>query len=103
MATIQLTDSSSAGVNATVPDTSVLEKTPSSVLHFLRSDVMGAMGQTLDRVQLRSLSLGFDYEPSFSLRGGTLPFTAGGGPTGELDLLKPSGDAASPLFPQDQF
>jgi hypothetical protein len=103
MATIQLTDTSSASVNATVLDDSVLGKTPASVIHFLRSDFIGALGQNLDQVQINSLSIGFDYEPSFPLSGGTATFTAGGGPTGELDLYKPAGGASSPLFPADQF
>ena len=104
MATIDLTDTSSASVSATLLDDSVLGKTPSSVLHFLRSDVIGALGQALDKVQIGSVALGFDYEPSIPLDGGTATFTAGGGPTGELDLFKPAaGGASSPLFPKDQF
>lgn len=104
MATIELTDTSSASINATVLDDSVLGKTPTSVIHFLRSDVIGALSQTLDQVQINSLSIGFDYEPSFPLSGGTATFTAGGGPTGELDLYKPAaGGGSSPLFPTDQF
>ncbi len=104
MATIQLTDTSSASVNATVLDGSVLGKTPASVIHFLRSDLIGALGQNLDQVQINSLAIGFDYEPSFPLSGGTATFTAGGGPTGELDLYKPAaGGTSSPLFPTDQF
>jgi len=97
MATIGLNDASSPSVNVTVFDNSVLGKTPSSVIHFLRSDVIGALGQTLDQVQINSLSIGFDYEPSFSFEGGTVTFTVGGGPTGELDLLKPAaGGGSSP-------
>jgi hypothetical protein len=104
MATIELNDASSPSVNVTVFDNSVLGKSPSSVIHFLRSDIVGALGKTLDQVQINALSIGFDYEPSFSLEGGTVTFTAGGGPTGELDLLKPAaGGGSSPLFPQDQF
>ncbi|MGC2400512.1 MAG: hypothetical protein WA510_12035 [Acidobacteriaceae bacterium] len=103
MATITLTDTSAASVDVTVFDDSLLGKTPSSVVHFLRSDIIGALSQTLDQVQINSISIGFDYEPSFSLAGGTAQFTAGGGPTGELDLLKPADTGASPLFPQDQF
>jgi hypothetical protein len=104
MATIQLTDTSSASVDATVFDDSALGKTPASIIHFLRSDVIGALGQTLDQVHINSLSIGFDYEPSFPLSGGTVTFTAGGGPTGELDLYKPdTGGTSSPLFPTDQF
>jgi len=38
VATIELTDASSAIVNATVFDDSVIGKTPASVIHFLRSD-----------------------------------------------------------------
>jgi hypothetical protein len=63
-------------VNVTVFDNSVLGKTPSSVIHFLRSDVIGALGQTLDQVQINSLSIGFDYEPSFSFEGGTVNLLA---------------------------
>jgi hypothetical protein len=104
MANITLTDNSSASIDATVFDDSVLGKTPASVIHFLRSDVIGAMDQTLDKVQINSLSIGFDYEPQFPLSGGTVTFTAGGGPTGELDLYKPAGGGKpSPLFPTDQF
>jgi hypothetical protein len=50
-------------------------------MHFLRSDVIGSMNQTLDKVQINSLSIGFDYEPKFSLAGGTVTFAAGGGLT----------------------
>jgi hypothetical protein len=104
MATITLTDSSSASANATILDDSVLGKTPASVLHFLRSDVIGALDQTLDKVQINSLAIGFDYEPSFPLTGGTATFTAGGGPTGEIDLYKPaSSGTPNQLFPKDQF
>ena len=104
MATITLTDTSSASFDATVFDDSVLGKTPASVLHFLRSDIVGALGQTLDQVQINSLAIGFDYEPSFSLSGGTATFKGGGGPTGEMDLYKPAaGGAPSPLFQKDQF
>jgi hypothetical protein len=104
MASITLTDSSSASVNATVFDTSVIGKTPASVIRFLRSDVIGVLDQTLDKVQINSLSIGFDFEPSFPLSGGTTVFTAGGGPTGEIDLYRPAGAGRpSPLFPVDQF
>jgi hypothetical protein len=102
--TITLTDASSASLDATVLDDSVFGKTPGSVIHFLRSDVVGALDQTLDQVQINSLSIGFAYSPSFSLSGGTGTFTAGGGPTGELDLYKPAaGGGSSPLFATDQF
>ncbi len=104
MANITLTDTSSLSINATVFDDSVIGKTPESVIRFLRSDVIGAMDQTLDKVQINSLSIGFDYEPQFPVSGGTVTFTAGGGPTGELDLYKPAGGGdPSPLFPADQF
>ncbi len=103
MPTIQITDTSSASVNASLFDTSVLGQTPASVLHFLRADVIGALDQTLDQVQINSVSIGFDYEPAVALAGGTVGFTAGGGPTGEIDLLKPAGGDSSPLFPSDQF
>jgi hypothetical protein len=104
MASTEPTDLPSPSVDATVFDDSVIGKTPGSAIHFLRSDVMRALNQSLDQVQINSLSLGLDYEPSFSLSAGTVTFTAGGGPTGELDLFKPSGDgASSPLFPTDQF
>src|ERR1700759_298415 len=104
MADIALNDTSSLSTNATVLNDSVIGKTPASVIHFLRSDVIGAMDQTLDKVQINSFSIGFDYEPGFLLFGGTAKFTAGGGPTGELDLFKPGdGGKASSLFPADQF
>jgi hypothetical protein len=104
VATIELTDASSAVVNATVFDDSVIGKTPASAIHFLRSDVIRALSQTLDQVQINTLSMGFEFEPCFSLSGGTATFTAGGGPMGELDLFKPDpGGGSSPLFPTDQF
>jgi hypothetical protein len=104
VSTVELTDTSSVSANATVFDDSVIGKTPASVIHFLRSDVIHALDQTLDLVQINSLSMGFDYTPSFSLSGGTVTFAAGGGPTGELDLYKPdAGGGSSPLFPADQF
>jgi hypothetical protein len=104
MATVKLSDISSAAVNATVLDDSVIGKTPSTEFHFLRSDVIGALSQTLDQVQINCVSMGFDCEPSFPLAGGTAKFTAGGGPTGELDLYKPAaGGASCPLLKTDQF
>jgi hypothetical protein len=104
MATIKLTDTSSIAINATVADDSILGKTPAAVVGFLRSDVIGAMDQTLDKVQIDSLSIGFSYNPAFSLTGGTAQFTAGGSSTGEIDLYKPAGTGTpSPLFPVDQF
>ncbi|WP_058187822.1 hypothetical protein [Terracidiphilus gabretensis] len=104
MATIKLSDISSASVNATVLDDSALGKTTASEMHFLRSDAIGALSQTLDQVQINCLSIGFDFEPPFSLSGCTAKFTAGGGPTGELDLYKPAaGGASCPLIKTDQF
>ena len=104
MPTIPLTDSSSATVDASVLDTSVIGKTPASIIQFLRSDVIGAMDQTLDQVQINMVSAGFSYQPSFPLMGGTASFTAGGSLTGEIDLYKPAGAGqSSPLFPEDQF
>jgi hypothetical protein len=104
MSTIQLTDTSSASVNATVLDDSVLGKTSASEIHFLRSDVIGALNQTLDQVQINCVSIGFACAPPFTLAGGTAKFTAGGGPTGEIDLYKPAaGGASCSLFKTDQF
>jgi hypothetical protein len=104
MSTIQLTDVSSASANATVLDDSVLGKTSASQIKFLRSDVIGALSQTLDQVQINCVSIGFSFSPSFSLAGGTAKFTGGDGPTGELDLYKPAaGGAPCPLFKTDQF
>ena len=104
MATIKLSDNSSLTDTATVVDDSVLGKTPAAFIHFLRTDVIGAMGQQLDQVQINSLAIGFSYQPSFSLSGGSAKFTAGGGATGELDLYKPANSGTlNPLFPIDQY
>jgi hypothetical protein len=104
MATIKLTDTSSASVNATVLDDSALGKTAAAQMHFLRSDVIGALNQPLDQVQINCISLGFSFTPSFTLAGGSAKFTAGGGPTGEIDLYKPAaGGTSCPLFKADQF
>jgi hypothetical protein len=104
MATIKLTDSSALEADAVLLDNSVLGKTPNSVLHFLRSDVIGALVQTLDKVQIDSVSMGFSYQPAISLSGGTASFTAGGDITGEVDLYKPGkAGSSSPLFPPDQY
>ena len=104
MSIISLTDNSSASLNATVLDTSLIGKTPASVIHFLRADILGAMNQTLDQVQINMVSAGFSFLPSFTLGGGTATFEAGGGLTGEIDLFKPStSGGSSPLFPADQF
>jgi hypothetical protein len=104
MATINITDSSSAIANATVLDESVVGKTPASVIRFLRSDVIDALNQPLNQVQLDSLALGFSYLPSFPLAGGSATFTAGGILTGEIDLYQPAGSGKpSPLFASDQF
>jgi hypothetical protein len=104
MTTIKLSDTSSASVNATVLDDSALGKTAASQMHFLRSDVIGALSQPLDQLQINCASIGFGFAPPFTLAGGTAKFTAGGGPTGELDLYKPAaGGASCPLFKIDQF
>src|SRR4051812_12487596 len=104
MPTITLSDSSSASINASVLDTSAIGKTPNAVLHFLRSDVIGALDQTLDKVQINMVSAGFNFNPSFSLKGGSATFQAGSGLTGELDLYKPSGaGVSSQLFTEDQY
>lgn len=104
MPNITLIDSSSASIDASIFDESAIGKTPASVLHFVRSDIIGAMSQTLDQVQINMLSIGFDYEPSFPLEGGTARFTAGGGPTGEFDLYKPARtEKPNPLFAADQY
>jgi hypothetical protein len=104
MPNIKLTDSSSLFVDASIADRSVLGGTADSTMHFLRSDVIGAMNQPLDRVQIKSSSIGFNYAPSFPISGGTATLIAGGGLTGELDLCKPTAAATSnPLFPKDQY
>ncbi len=104
MSTITLTDNSSVSVNAAVLDTSLIGKTPVSVIHFLRADILGAMNQTLDQVQINMVSAGFSFQPSFTLGGGTANFEAGGGLTGEIDLYKPATSGnSSPLFAGDQF
>jgi hypothetical protein len=103
MANISITDSSAAIVDATILDTSLLGKTPASVLKFLRSDVIGALNQTVDKVQLNSAALGFSYQPSFPVAGGSAKFTGGGSLTGEIDLYQPAAGASSPLFATDQF
>lgn len=104
MPTITLTDNSSATVNANLLDISIIGKTPESVIHFLRSDVMGVMDQTLDQVQINLISAGFSFEPSFTLPGGAANFQAGSGLTGEIDLYKLAGSGkSSPLFTADQF
>jgi hypothetical protein len=103
MATINLTDTSSASANATVLDDSALGKTVAAQMHFLRSDVIGALNQPLDQVQINCISLGFSFAPPFTLAGGSAKFAAGGGPTGEIDLYKPASGASSPLFKTDQF
>lgn len=104
MPTITLTDNSSLSVDASVADDSVIGRTPLSALHFLSSDVIGALNQRLDAVQIASLSIGFDCKPSFPISGGSAKFTAGGGITGELHLFQPGGDGESnPLFPRDQY
>ena len=103
MAKISIADSTAAIVNATILDTSLLGKTPASVLKFLRDDVIGALNQTVDKVQINSLALGFSYQPSFPVAGGSAKFTAGGSLTGEIDLYEPAAGASSPLFRTDQF
>jgi hypothetical protein len=104
MATIKLSDNSALTDTATVVDDSVLGKTPAAFIHFLCSDVIGAMGQKLDQVQINSVPVGFSYQPSFSLSGGSAKFTVGGGATGELDLYKPAANGTlNPLFPIDQY
>ncbi len=104
MADITLTDSSSASVNGSIFNDSVIGKTPQSVIHFLRSDILGVLNQPLDQVQINSLCLGFNFEPSFSVDGGAATFKAGGSMTGEIDLIKPAGSGKpSPLYLKDQF
>ena len=104
MPTITLSDSSSASLDASLIETSVIGKNPNAVLQFLRSDVIGAMDQSLDKVQINMVSGGFNFSPSFSLNGGSAIFQAGSGLTGEVDLYKPSGAGEpSHLFTEDQF
>jgi len=104
MADITLTDNSSLSADASVFDTSVMGKTPSSVLHFLAADVIGALNQPLDQVVINSASIGFNYQPAFSVGGGSSIFTAGGGFTGEMDLYKPAAPGTpSPLFQNDLY
>ena len=69
MPDITLTDNSTLTVAAIVADTSVIGQTPGSVFHFLSSDILGAMNQPLDKVQINSLSIGFDCRPSFPMEG----------------------------------
>ena len=103
MPSISIVDSSSAIVDATILDTSLLGKTPSSILRFVRDDIVGALSQPLDQVQIKSLTLGFNWRPSVIFAGGSATFI--GGPTtgGELDLYKPSPDGKGLLFASDQF
>lgn len=85
-------------------DTSVIGKSPHAVLQFLRSDIIGAMDQTLDKVDINMVSVGFNFNPSFSLKGGSITFQAGSGLTGEIDLYKPPGaGGSSELFSEDQY
>ena len=104
MANISLTDSSSLIADASILDVSAIGKTPQSAMHFLRADVIGMMDQTLDQVQINSLTAGFAFSPPFTVDGGTGTFNAGGGLTGELDLYKPARNGKPcPLLPPDQF
>ncbi len=111
MPKITLTDNSSLTADATILDNAVLGKSPASVLHFFRSDVIGALDQRLDAVRIDSLAVGFNYLPAVSLKGGTATFKAGGGLTGSLDLHKPAKLSTTPsakpddnsLFPKDQY
>jgi hypothetical protein len=111
MPKITLTDNSSLTADATILDDAALGKSPASVLHFLRSDVIAALDQTLDAVQIDMLALGFNFLPAVSFKGGTATFTAGGGLTGSFDLHKPAKLSTTPsakpddnsLFPKDQY
>ena len=99
MPSIALTDTTSASVDATLLDTSLLGATPGSALSFLHDKVVGLLDQPLDRVAINSVSFGFTYAPKISFAGGSGCFTGGGGVGGKLDLIKP--DQA--LFAKDQF
>ena len=104
MSTISLTDNSALNLNETIADDSTLGATPTATLHFLNSQVLGVMDQPLDKVDLATLSIGFTYQPAFTLSGSAGKFTAGGGAAAELDLLKLSKPGGkNPLFPSDQF
>ncbi len=103
MPSIQIADSFSAAVDATLPDTSALGKTPGSVVQFARGDVIAALSLPLDQVQLNNLSLDFTWQPSLTLAGGSATFIGGLTQGGELDLYKPSADGRGLLFPADQF
>jgi hypothetical protein len=123
MATVTLSDNSPLTANATIAEDAVLGSSPTSLLHFLRSDVIGALDQPLDKLVIDSFALGFNFQPEFSVKGGTAVFSAGGSLTGSLEVFKPAkpgakpdtfGDqtpdtkpatpaVASPLFPADQY
>ncbi len=89
MATISITDTSALTAEATLADPAALGKSPGTVLHFFQSQIVGALSQPIDQVQLSTLTNGFAYQPAFTLKGGTTTFTAGGAITGSLALYKP--------------
>jgi len=88
MAEIDLVDDSSLTGNVSLLDTSVLGKTPKSVMHFVQSDVIKALDQTLDEVQFSSLSMGFWYPTSLFFERRTAKFNAGGGASGEFRVTQ---------------
>jgi hypothetical protein len=104
MADITINDSSSLSVAASVLDDSIIGKTPGSVIHFLQSDVIAVLSQPLDKVQINSASMGFNFKPSFQLPGGTAVLKAGGAIGGEIDLYRPGKDGKpARLFDADRF
>ena len=105
MATISLTDEFSVPQPIDIPDTSALGHTPTSVIHFIKTDVLKAFDTPIDKVDLGSVAVGLIYTPTLPLAVGNGTFHLGGGATGEFDIIKaPSPSKPEPprsLFPDD--
>jgi hypothetical protein len=58
MATIKLTDEFSVPQPIDIPDTSVLGRSPESVIHFVKTDVLKVLDTPIDKVDLGSAAVG---------------------------------------------
>lgn len=106
MTTINITDSTAVEVALDLAPSANFGKTPASVVHFVETDILPALGQTIDQVKLQNLSLGFDYTPSFQL-GAASQFTLGGGLKSSFSICRApehsDPDDPPALFDEDPF
>ncbi len=107
MATIKLTDEFSVPQPIDIPDTSVLGRSPESVIHFVKTDVLKVLDTPINKVDLGSAAVGLIFTPELPLSIRNASFHLGGGATGEFDIIKaptnPKPGSSPSLFPDDEL